>query len=153
MAVNAHSTRFSLATLCCFLLLLALLPSIGLAQISDDGFNPSPNNSVQKLAVQADGKVIVGGDFTVIRANTRMRLARLNVDGTLDGFFAATPVDDTVRAIVVQANGQIVIGGNFNQVGGSVRNHLARLNADGTLDMSFNPIVNNTVSTLALQAD
>jgi len=34
--------------------------------------------------VQADGKILVGGDFTTLGGQTRNRIGRLNTDGTLD---------------------------------------------------------------------
>jgi hypothetical protein len=39
---------------------------------------------VSAAALQADGKVIIGGDFTVIGSTARNRIARLNADGSLD---------------------------------------------------------------------
>ncbi|MEO6263792.1 MAG: delta-60 repeat domain-containing protein [Luteimonas sp.] len=119
-----------------FLLLcmLALLPHASSAQNADDGFNPSANGDVFALAVQADGKIIVGGNFTIIAGQTRNRVARLNPDGSLDTSFAATAVDGAVRAIAVQADGRIVIGGAFAQVGATLRNRIARLNADGSVE-------------------
>ena len=53
----------------------------------------------------------------------------------------------------MQADGKIVIVGGFFTVGGTARNKIARLNADGTLDPGFNPDVNSTVWSTAVQAD
>lgn len=155
MMLYSHRACLSRTTLRCFLLLLALalLPTICAGQSADDGFDPNANDLVRALAVQPDGKIIVGGEFTMIAGQTRSRLARLNADGSIDSSFIATIVDSPIYAIAVQADGRIVIGGGFSQVGGSSRNRLARLNADGTLDTAFNPDVNNPVSALALQSD
>ncbi len=46
------------------LLMLFSLPLSSYGQSSNDGFNPGANNTVIALAVQADGKIVVGGDFT-----------------------------------------------------------------------------------------
>ena len=46
-----------------------------------------------------------------------------------------------------------MVGGDFTTVGGEPRNRLARLNADGTADTAFNPDLNGSVLSLALQLD
>jgi uncharacterized delta-60 repeat protein len=132
----------------------------------DDAFDPNANDQINALAVQSDGKIIIGGLFTTLRPNnaatatTRNRLARLNADGTLDASFnpnigvgTYTTQLAQVTSIVVQANGQIVIGGTFRSVGSVVRNYIARLNADGSLDATYNPSPNAAVLCLALQGD
>jgi uncharacterized delta-60 repeat protein len=140
-----------LAGPCLLLLALLCLPRVSGAQNANDGFAPNANNPVYALAVQPDGKTLVGGAFTSIAGQTRNRLARLNADGSVDSGFAATDVDNDVDAIAVQADGRIVIGGAFAQVGAYLRNHIARLNADGSVDVTFNPNANGTVLALALQ--
>ncbi len=49
-----------------------------------DDFNPGVAGQVHALAVQADGKILVGGSFTALGGQARTNLARLNPDGTLD---------------------------------------------------------------------
>ncbi|QBB69068.1 hypothetical protein ELE36_00990 [Pseudolysobacter antarcticus] len=140
-----------LAGSCLWLLALLAIPAISYAQNANDGFDPNASSTVLALAVQPDGKTIVGGSFTTIAGQTRSRLARLNADGSLDGSFATTNVDSTVQVIAVQADGRIVIGGAFAQVGAYLRNHIARLNADGSVDTAFDPNASGTVNALALQ--
>ena len=58
----------------------------------DTSFDPGANDAVNALAVQADGRILVGGNFTTMgggaAGNTpRNRIARLNPDGTLDPNF------------------------------------------------------------------
>ncbi|RYD22605.1 MAG: hypothetical protein EOP88_07440 [Verrucomicrobiaceae bacterium] len=119
----------------------------------------SPSEGVRDMARQPDGKVLVCGSFTTRHGVARNRVARLNVDGTLDtSFNPGTGANGTVNAIVLQPDGKVIIGGAFTSVNGSSREYLARLNADGSLDNTFtgpdfgDPIVWN-VSALALQAD
>jgi uncharacterized delta-60 repeat protein len=126
----------------------------------DYGFNPNANQSVHGVAVQADGKVLIGGYFTSVGGQTRKNIARLNADGTLDTGFNPSVLDtDTgVKCVTVQADGKVLIGGRFTSVGGQTRNHIARLNADGTLDTGFNPILGapnhlTGVFGVAVQAD
>jgi|GEM_PF-2230755 len=133
------------------------------ARVNTDGsldatFNPGTgaNNTVRAIAIQADGKIIIGGDFTSYNGTGRTRIARLNTDGTLDGTFnPGTGAGNSVRAIVVQPDGKIIIAGGFTGYNGTGRNRIARLNADGTLDGTFNPGsgASNFVHALALQSD
>jgi len=108
----------------------------------DTGFNPGMGayNTIHSLAVQADGKILIGGDFTLYDGTERNRIARLNANGSLDtGFDPGTGANSTVLSIIVQADGKILIGGDFVTVNGIGRNRVARLNADGSLDNGFDP--------------
>ena len=132
------------------LLLLAAGPA-GFAQ-DYDSFNPSPNDEVDALALQTDGKVIFGGWFTALGTNSCSFLARANADGTVDtNFIAGT--DGPVYSLAVQEDGKIIVGGWFSALNGDWRDFLGRLNPDGTLDTEFNPVANSTVYCLAQQAD
>ncbi len=78
-------------------------PTTGLA----DSFNPNANSFVNSIALQADGKILVGGSFSggnSIGGQTRNRIARLDPTiGLADSFDAGA--SDTVAAITVQADG------------------------------------------------
>jgi uncharacterized delta-60 repeat protein len=124
----------------------------------DTGFDPGTgfNNEVTSLAVQEDGKVLVGGSFTAFNGTSRKYIARLNVDGTLDtGFDPGTGFNSTVGTLAVQPDGKVLVGGEFTSFNGMSRNYIARLNSDGTLDTGFDPGTgyNSTVRSLAVQAD
>jgi uncharacterized delta-60 repeat protein len=137
------------------------MPAYAQTPTADD-FNPGAGNPqmvdrVYSLAVQADGKILVGGEFTTLGGQPRHHLARLNADGTLDPTFnpgAGNPQTvDRVYSLAVQADGKILVGGRFRTLGGQSRLNLGRLNADGTLDPTFNPGASWTVYSLAVQAD
>ena len=91
---------------------------------------------VGAIAVQDDGRILVGGNFSRINNESRGFLARLLPDGSLDSGFAPV-VPGVVNAIALQPDGKILIGGTFGEVNGVQRRNLARLNADGTLDTSL----------------
>jgi uncharacterized delta-60 repeat protein len=146
--------------------LIAVFVLLGICAVaraqSADGFNPGANNGVDTLAVQPDGKVLVGGAFTILGGGgtgttPRNYLGRLNADGSLDASFNPG-ANGEVYALTVQPDGKIVVGGAFTMLGGggtgtTSRNYLGRLNADGSLDASFNPGANGAVYGVAVQVD
>jgi uncharacterized delta-60 repeat protein len=119
----------------------------------DTDFNPDANSTVYSIALQPDGKILVGGAFDMIGGVSRDYIARLNTNGTVDGDFNYNVIDGWVYSIALQPDGKILIGGDFTMVGEEMRNHMARLNPDGTLDTDFNPDVNGIASSIALQPD
>lgn len=99
------------------------------------GGTPLPLTSVAR---QHDGKILVGGHFTSLRSTARNRIARLNVDGSLDlSFNPGTGPNDNIHSIVVQPDGKILVGGKFSTWNGIARRALIRLNDDGTLDTTL----------------
>ena len=117
--------------------------------------------SVQAMALQANGKVIIGGNFTAVGGATHTNIARVNSDGTVDTGFTAS-ANGTVTSVAVQADGKLVIAGDFTSVNGSAVsattgvNRIARLNADGTRDATFNAGLggaNSTIDSVTVQAD
>ncbi len=124
----------------------------------DTSFDPGSgmNFGVRDIALQPDGKPVVGGAFTAVNGTTRNRIARLNADGSLDASFnPGTGMDDYIEALALQSDGKPFVGGNFTTVNGTSRNRIARLNSDGSLDTSFNPGsgMDSTVFALTLQPD
>jgi uncharacterized delta-60 repeat protein len=103
----------------------------------DTNFVPVPALTVNALALQPDGKLLVNLGFSGVPS----RVARLYPDGSLDPAFdpgeGIGPGDVEIQAIAVQADGRVLIGGNFWQVNGVPRSSLARLNVDGRLDPTF----------------
>ena len=98
------------------------------------------DGTVYSSAIQTDGKILVGGGFTLLNGITRNYLVRLNSDGTVDTSFytnLGTGFDGTVYSIAVQADGKILVGGFFTLLNSITRNRLVRLNSDGTVDTSF----------------
>lgn len=114
-----------------------------------DGFN----GQVNSIAIQSDGKILAGGNFSTYSGSSRSNFARLNNDGTLDTTFNVT-VNSTVDAVAVQSNGDILVGGNFTAVSGSNINRLVRLNSSGILDSTFNPNpLGGTVSLILTESN
>ncbi len=119
---------------------MARLNADGSLDLSFTNFvnNTSANNTIRSIAVQPDGKVLIGGEFTMINGTNRYRIARLNANGGLDLSFSNF-VNNTIHSVAVKPDGKVLIGGAFTMINNISRNRIARLNADGSLDGSFNP--------------
>lgn len=135
--------------------LLALLaPTVSALAQTIDGYNPLPNGSPTTLAIQADGRAIIGGVFQTVGSTPVSGLARLNVDGSVDASFATAAINGEVKSVAMQPDGKILIGGDFTAISASAYHSLARLNANGTLDAGFvDPNLNDTVWSIAIQPD
>jgi len=134
---------------------------VRIARLASDGnldgsFNPGlgPNNTVRAIAVQSDGRILIGGEFATVNGVSRPFLARLNANGSFDSSFNAS-VNNPVFTLAVQPDGKILAGGAFTSAGGTNRSFLARLNSDGSADAGFDPGTgfNGNVNSIALQVD
>lgn len=126
--------------------------------IVDPNFNvgTGPNGNILSVALQPNGKILIGGQFTSVAGVARNRIARLNTDGSLDfSFDPGSGADDAVNAIAVQPDGNILIAGAFRTVSDNNRNRVARLTTTGALDFNFDPGTgaDNTIYTMQLQPD
>src|SRR6476659_8152480 len=112
------------------------------------------NPAALALALQSDGRIIVGGQFSQIDLTQRFNLARLNTNGSVDlTFNPGNGPNGDVNAIIIQPNGAIIIGGTFIGYNGFARGGIARVLASGMLDPSFDSGVGTggNVFALALQ--
>jgi uncharacterized delta-60 repeat protein len=102
--------------------------------------------------MQADGKILIGGNFTTLGGQARNNIGRLNPDGSLDMTFNPG-AGWTVFSLAVQADGKTLAGGAFTTLAGQASYYLGRLNADGTLDPTLSQGASGYVNALALQPD
>jgi uncharacterized delta-60 repeat protein len=120
---------------------------------------------VNAVAVQPDGKIIVGGEFTKVGGQPRANLARLQPDGTVESlatFKIGSGVNGPVSCIAIQSDGKIIIGGLFSVIDGQPHRCIARLRADGTAETAAEFNMGNgpspagpdtAVTCLAIQPD
>ena len=108
--------------------------------VADPGFDIGSgfNGNITSTAIQPDGKILVGGNFTTYNGTIQNRLVRLNADGSKDNSFdIGSGFDGTVRITPQLPDGKVLVGGNFTTYNGATQNRLVRLNADGSKDNSF----------------
>jgi uncharacterized delta-60 repeat protein len=143
------------------------VPRQGLARLNPDGSADEtfknvligPYGYAYALALQSDGKVIVGGAYKSIDGVAQTNLARLNDDGSIDASFTPQLGVGSVNGVytmALQPDGKVIIGGYFNSVGGLPRKNLARLHPDGSVDSAFlNDMagLNARPNSIALQPD
>ena len=101
-----------------------------------------PSDAAGAVAIQADGRIIVGGT----QGSLRFAVLRYRADGSLDTSFGlgglavadfGTP-SEQVSAIAIMPNGKIVAGGFVNAPNVQPDDFaLARFNSNGSLDTSF----------------
>lgn len=131
----------------------------GLAWLNRDGslrssFAPAVRltGEISVVAVQADGKILLGGSFNNPAGTTGNNLVRISADGVLDTSFSPSP-DNAVAALAVQSDGKILVGGSFTKITGAERSYFARLNPNGTLDSTFDPKASERVNAIVVQSD
>lgn len=102
------------------------------------------NGSVFALALQPDGKILVGGLFSRFNSIAKGKLVRLNPNGSVDNTFTGNGTSGEVNSIAVQENGGVIIGGDFSTFNGWSNYNLVRLDSLGQLDQNFNALCGGT---------
>ena len=96
------------------------------------------NNTVESIAIQFDGKILIGGNFNTYNGVSVGALVRLNTDGTIDSTFnTGSGPSGFIFSIVIDSSNKILIGGNFGSYNGVNIRSFARINSDGSLDTTF----------------
>jgi uncharacterized delta-60 repeat protein/uncharacterized repeat protein (TIGR01451 family) len=104
------------------------------------GLGRGPNSFVDAIAIDANNRIVIGGNFNSINSSNAYHIARLNFDGSLDASFATGfGFNGNVYALAIDANGNILVGGDFTSFNTTNCNHIARLLPSGELDTNFLP--------------
>ncbi|AWI25914.1 delta-60 repeat domain-containing protein [Flavobacterium pallidum] len=107
----------------------------------DPDFNTGTgfNDDTRVMALQADGKILVAGNFTSFNGQEVNKFVRLSPDGSMDSAFIPNiGFDPTITNIGVQSDGKIILTGVFYfTVDFSVHYGVIRLNIDGSIDQDF----------------
>jgi len=119
------------------------------------GAGGNVGGGVNALALQSDGKLIVGGTFTSFGGVVRNRIARLQANGTLDlTFDPGAGFTNTVRSLRLQTDGKIVVAGSVPFISGSSDSDLTRLLPTGARDAAFvPPLLSSSAAAVAVQND
>jgi uncharacterized delta-60 repeat protein len=110
-------------------------PAVRVARLLSNGdldpaFNPGTgaSSTVRALALDAQGRIVVGGQFTTFNGNAQPFVVRLLANGTPDvTFVVGSGLNGNPHAAVHQSSGKIVLGGVFTQVQGVSSGRIVRL--------------------------
>ena len=115
------------------------------------------NSNVFTIQIQSDGKILVGGDFTIYSGTSSNNIIRLNSNGSIDNTFVVGNGFNGggVRTIQIQSDGKILVGGSFGTYSGTSSNNIIRLNSNGSIDNTFviGTGFNGVVYTIEIQSD
>lgn len=105
----------------------------------DESFaSTTADDAVDRIFLQKDGRIIVGGKFTRFNGAVHSHIVRLKPDGTVDPTFSSGQgFNGNVLALEMQADDKIWVGGTFTKYGGAPANYLVRLNPNGSRDRTF----------------
>lgn len=106
----------------------------------------SINGTITNMALQADGKIIVCGNFSSFDGVAANDVIRLLPNGIVDPSFNlgvgatynGSASGQLVRSIEIQSDGKILLGGQFNAYDGVSRQRIVRLLPSGLVDLTFN---------------
>jgi hypothetical protein len=118
---------------------------------------PSTNGSVDSIVTDSDGYVYIAGNFTRVGGVSRNHIAKLNSDGTLNSWDPDVSQEIEVVALSPDEN-TIYIGSRFvfnaNQSTTPVaRNRIAAFSTSTGVVTSWDPDINNTVSSIVVSSD
>jgi len=135
----------------------------------DNSFSPFLNSgTISRLALQPDGRVLVGGFFNSFSGNTVAVLVRLTSSGSYDNTFApaisGAGSQTTFQSMALQPDGKLVVAGSFRSTTGNTNAlRIVRYTATGAVDATFTAAIPTLASgagsttpranVLTLQAD
>lgn len=104
--------------------------SSGLVGLTQGGFQ---GTLTRRMAVQADGRVVVVGYFTNVAGTAYKSIVRLNSDGTIDPEWdPGTGFDHPTTDVAVTDDERIYVVGEFWQYDGTPRSGIVRIHGEAT---------------------
>lgn len=105
-------------------------------ELEGKSFDRIGGSDVQAIAIQSDGKILVGGAFTSFNGQFQPFFIRLNHNGARDSSFDIKDgFNNGVKAIAIQSDNKILIGGAFASYNSTQSNFLIRLKGENTLNI------------------
>ena len=124
----------------------------------DNSFNTGSgtNGGINSIAIQSDGKIMIGGRFSTYNGITTNNIVRLNTDGSLDNSFnAGSGTDGNVNSIALQSDGRVIMIGDFSHYNGIASSKIVRIDKTGNFNssLSLDLGADNGISTAISQSD
>lgn len=95
---------------------------------------------IYTMALQKDGKIVIGGSFSTFNGQSNKRIVRLNTNGSQDSSFNSGSgfSNGTVRSIAIQTNGKMLVGGSFSgNYNGTAVKRMIQVLPNGNFDGTF----------------
>jgi uncharacterized delta-60 repeat protein len=106
--------------------------------IAATGTGLGTGDTVSVIAIQGDGKIILGGSIKSFNGTAVSNIVRLNTDGTIDTTFTAALDNSIVHVVVLQGDGKMIIASELSTTSRELASSTTlRLNTDGSPDNSF----------------
>jgi hypothetical protein len=104
----------------------------------DTSFAPVLNGNVEAVTYAADEQsLIIAGAFTTVNGQPAQRIAKLNLDGSLDTSFKAS-AGSTVKDFALLGD-RLILGGEFGKINTTMVRGLAAIDPEtGKTDLTFN---------------
>lgn len=102
--------------------------------------NISTSETILAIAIQNDGKIILGGRFNSYATSSADNIVRLEANGTVDPTFDVSTGFVNLarlRSLLVQPDGKIIAAGDFDSYNGIASKGIVKLNSDGSKDATF----------------
>ena len=78
------------------------------------------DNGITSIAIQSDGKILVGGSFTYYNGTNSNYIIRLNSDGSFQHSFDDAFLNSQINSIAIQSDGNVLVGGYFSSYNDNV---------------------------------
>ncbi len=112
------------------------------------------DGAVNAIALQDDGRILVGGEFATYDGTARGGIVRLQSNGALDeAFDPGTGFNGKVVSLAVQPDGKIIASGNFSDYNGETVTNLCRIEATGSFDGEFTGSLSAAATTIIVDGD
>lgn len=113
----------------------------------DNSFDPQAglDGLAYTMALQPDGNLLIGGNFSNYNNVPSGRIARILPSGQADPAFnpgtGVPSINQSINSISLQEDGKIIVAGLFTSFNDQPLRHIVRLLPNGQLDANFNPPV------------
>ena len=113
------------------------------------------NAAVYEVNLQADGKINVGGDFSLFNGLNKHAIVRLKTDGSVDPTINfGTGANGSVLSIALRPDYKMILGGGFTEFNSKPKQHIVQIHGGiirtpGRLEFNFSEYAVNEKGTNA----
>jgi uncharacterized delta-60 repeat protein len=106
-----------------------------LFHVAGVGTNVGTFTILHALELTADGKILIGGNFTSVNGSSALRIARMNINGSIDPTFVSSVTSGTVLDLAIRDANVYFVGEYTVMAGNSAC--FGVLNINGSANLTF----------------